>query len=150
MSNLPFLLGFLLLSAMMFVDCVPVGTSVDDTSVALARFEPYGLFECVPSDKIVEEDACSFCECLAVGSVISGYSAMLCHFCCCFWWSGGSGVCLFCAWCFEFRKQVALRAMIRVTMVTVCMQTDWMARSATLRLTLSCSGVLRHVWYVFC
>ena len=25
------------------MDCVPVGTSVDDTSVGLARFEPYGL-----------------------------------------------------------------------------------------------------------
>ena len=32
-----YLLGFLLLSAMMFVDCVPVGTSVDDTSVAPGR-----------------------------------------------------------------------------------------------------------------
>ena len=35
----------------MFVDCVTIGTVDDVTSVGLAGSEPYGLFECVPSDK---------------------------------------------------------------------------------------------------
>ena len=66
---------------MMFVDCVPVGTSVDDTSVGLAGSEPHGLSECVPSDTLEDEDAYCFCECLVVGSVIGGYIAMLYHLC---------------------------------------------------------------------
>ena len=78
------------------MDCVPIESSVDDRSVGLARSEPYGLSECVPSDTIEEEDAYSFCGCLAVGSVIGGSIAMLYHVCCCCW----CGVCLFCAWCF--------------------------------------------------
>ena len=85
-----FLLGCLLLQHDV-MDRVPIGTSVDDSSVAFARFETYGLSECVPSDTTEEKDAHSFCECVAVGSVIGGYIAMLHHLC---WCS--------CAWCFDF------------------------------------------------
>ena len=68
------------------MDCVPVETSVDDTSVGLARSEPYGLSECVPSDTIEEENADSFCDSVAVGSVIRWYIAMLYHLWWCWWW----------------------------------------------------------------
>ena len=69
------------------MDCVPIGTVVDDTSVCLAGFEPYGRSEC---DTTVEEDAYSSCEYVAVGSHVGGYIAMLYryiamlyHFCWC-------------------------------------------------------------------
>ena len=72
-----------MLAATTFVDCIPVGTSVDDTSVCLAGSEPNGLSECVPSDIVEEEDAYTFSECVAVGSLIGGYIAMLYHLCWC-------------------------------------------------------------------
>ena len=63
------------------MDCVPIGTVVDDTSVGLAGSETCGLSECVPSDTPEEEDAYSFCKCVAVRSVFGGYNAMLYHLC---------------------------------------------------------------------